>query len=359
MFKNLLEKISHHQESIDSRRDKGEHINIDDDILEEMFSEMKFSGGQNAGRQRREKEILRLQVEKQKIMDRLHYNLKSIDNAEKYPRVHEENAIDIRYDDDSSSFFAGKESVSLGQLLSDGDWGIQYDLDESVPRKVKKKYYVEEAKRRLRQFYDKQISQDNESICSKPEDLRRLDEGIIVEMVVANLFSRLVFDAKPGFSLVPGNAYEDGFLKADFILRTDKQIQRGVHSNSSDGNVIGIQLYAGSSAKKIEKKDQQIQRLLESGKLPFDDLVLVNIPLKGIKQIVVDYLTTMEDGKISPGGPTIFMQISDKERIIRGVLDKFVSDQEIDNIVGVMREHFERDKKIALRSTQGSVVQNT
>jgi len=140
------------------------------------------------------------------------------------------------------------QEVSKGDILTDGDWGLMYYLDsQTMPRMAQKKFFVESAKRELRNLLDEQLSEqdlDSFKIPGQPRgslrgivgsrkmvnksggfNLEKRPEyvGFVAEVIVKNLFQQLRFDGVLDVRVVEGDVYQDAVEKIDFIIHT-KQI---------------------------------------------------------------------------------------------------------------------------------------
>ena len=173
--------------------------------------------------------IFEIQKEKQQIMEELRYNLRCIDNPECKPEREDGDRLVI-YDLEKEVYIykseeGDEQEITLGEILTDGEWGISYYLDpDTIPRDIKKKYFVENAKRKLRKLLDKQIIineinslQTHEQIVEAYLDIeQRLDSevlekgtGIIAEVLLRNFLKKLEID---------------GFLDIDIIDRKSTRL---------------------------------------------------------------------------------------------------------------------------------------
>lgn len=314
-----------------------------------------------------QKEIFNMQVEKQKIMDQLHLELADLDNKEK-PREKLPNQKEISQKENAGEIVyaieAGdkQEEMSLGEIMTDGEWGNDYFLNESVPRNIRKQFIMEKNKRKLRYLYDLQIMRSestNESThVYKREAYKRMKvdkerqrsegeanspEGIIAEKMVRNFLKRITFDYPVNFKITEADAFADMERKCDFFVETEKNKQGVKVKTGEEIKKIGIQYTTNKNA--AEEKEKQIARAkrkmqneagAEKEKEAIEDIVLVVIPLDNIKRLFHEW---QKEGQRS-GGPDKLWDKKTKEQIFIGVMAKALSEKEARDIWSQIEDKF-------------------
>jgi hypothetical protein len=186
-------------------------------------------------------EVLELQKEKREIMDWLHEGLDKIDHNEGVesftydtkPYIVDENLGTMLPD-------GKKETVSLGDITTDGDWGIEYKLLPEVPRSVKKRYVVAEAKRHIAKLLDRQIGivesqreiprraavrekmhlerrkESYDAILHREEG--ELPGGVIAEKMLKTYFEKFEINNDAPFTFEMADISDDVERKIDFYL---------------------------------------------------------------------------------------------------------------------------------------------
>src|SRR3989338_3654115 len=110
-------------------------------------------------------------------MERLHENLRCLDDENCTPERPPKSRL-VTFNEKENKFFVeisddSQESATLGDILTDGDWGLVYYLDpQSVSRMAQKKFFVKSAKRELRDLLDEQL------VAGKPVGLKTAMSGI-------------------------------------------------------------------------------------------------------------------------------------------------------------------------------------
>ncbi|MCI0479096.1 hypothetical protein L0Y59_00955 [Candidatus Uhrbacteria bacterium] len=286
-----------------------------------------------------QRDIVRLQRVKRDIMERLRARLRRIDADEGEPDggrpVKMEAGGLVATDRDGKRF-----PVSTGELLTDGDWGIRYDLDPaSVPKHLRKRYAVAEAKRELQTYLDTQILLQ-ESASGWTHEFKRdtyariLDEreaetamersGLVAERMVKNLLKKASIDFGLDFVIHDVDVYQDVEQKVDFIIRR-RDADRGV--KVEEERRVGIQFTINKTQRAQEKKTKQIERakreLTRGDRI--QDIVLVTMPMDDIR----DMLHAWKRHR-NPGGPDAAWDVETKQRILRGIFSKLIPDEDIE-----------------------------
>jgi len=287
--------------------------------------------------------ILSLQKEKQRIMEWLKARLKNIDSKEV---EYDPSARRIIADQDGRYFWektdGTREPVSLGALLTDGIWDVNYSLDpESVPRIVRKKFFIAQARRLLQRELDKQIAIDqSHSQKSNPRNRQGYKglvmnrenletQGHLAERMVFSYLNKLSLDEDVPFTIEAANVYEDIELKIDFILKVRTR-KRGVAVEgvtSEEARTIGVQFtIASRRSRKLGKLQMAKAKAKETGS-KVEDIVLVKVPLKKLNDLFARWAVNKP-----PGGPDRLWDAEIKQKILRGVLKGLIEEDEIEKI---------------------------
>ncbi|MBT3412829.1 MAG: hypothetical protein HOJ15_01890 [Candidatus Jacksonbacteria bacterium] len=305
-----------------------------DEVEDEYAAAMdKATGGRELSLDAQQ-QVFFWQAVKQNIMDELRSDLRNVDKI-KAP----EGAR--RVEKQGDEYVVDGESVSLGAIMTDGSWGIDYSFDAgSVPKVVRKKYLVEEARRRLQDLLDQQIIADEMDrgynaptydIIKQDKERRVEKPGLIAEKMVEIFLKKLTYDYGVDFDVETADVYQDVEQKLDFIIRR-KSRARGVEVSAREGEEaerLGVQFTIDQTQAKRTAKLKQIDRtknqFRRSGDHPVDDIVLVSVPLDGVKRIFDKWKRTQ-----ASGGPDELWDIKTKERIFRGVMEGVLTVEEID-----------------------------
>lgn len=291
------------------------------------------------------RKIAALQKEKQRIMDWLKARLKGIDGKEtEYDPGARRITTDGRGNYVWEKSDGTQEAVGLGALLTDGIWDVNYALDpETVPRNVRKRFYIAKARRLLQRELDKQIAIDqSQSALSNPRNRQGYKglvmdkevlgtQGHLAERMVFSFLNKLSIDEDVPFSIEASNVYEDIELKIDFILKVRAR-KRGVSVEGTEaegeGRTIGIQFtIASRRSRKFGKLQAAKVRAKETGS-KVEDIILVKIPLKRLTELFAAWSANKQ-----PGGPDQLWDPAVKEKIIRGMLKGMLEQDEIEEVV--------------------------
>jgi hypothetical protein len=312
-------------------------------------------------------EIFDLQKEKQVMMNKLKDELKIIDLEVGELKGEGETNRDVQYREDGNFYIDnnGKlETASLGELVTDASYGIEYNLNSSeVPRDVLKKYAVGRARSRIRSKFDMQLlhskKQEKEREGNKRAEMFKgvieeresgeydknfeIKPGLIFERNMINMVKQLEYDM-PGLDIKINEVdiMKDMDQKIDFII-TVKNIphSRAVEVNESDKleekeSKYGIQFTINPEATK--QKMKQIERSIKydvKDNEKINDLLLVTVPAQG-GEVAKNYREWKKDGMKS-GGPE--KQFSNEVKIdfLKQLLDKIGKE----NIIGKNKNNLE------------------
>jgi hypothetical protein len=290
--------------------------------------------------------IYELQQRKQDIMDQLKAGLAKLDDSAA-PVEQLAGAREVVCDNGSYVCYHGSEPqpITLGELLTDGEWNddnhgiaIKYHLNDSVDRRVRKKYLLEEAKRALRGCLDRQIL-TNEIASRKTDAWKKeayaniaadhengtdkLHSGLIAEKMVRNFLKKVSLDCGGDFEIIEADVYQDVAQKIDFIIHR-KDAGRGVKVAEGDKNHVGVQFTINPQAKK--HKEEQVSRA--NAKLRpedrVDSIVLVTMRLDNVMRIFSEWAKTK-----TAGGPDKLWSAREKTEIFRGLMKNFLTEPEI------------------------------
>ena len=303
--------------------------------------------------------VFELQQEKQAIMKWLHDRLADID-AEKSIEGFEKKENCPHYTVNGDMGVKCEDGkivpVTKGIVATDAEWGIQYSLNAGVPRDVKKQFVVAEAKRAMITLVNKQIGTAEMerpipvSVKGGPIEkylLERHDDykgwankglqnnenvgennfGVIAEIVVSSLMEQLRIDERLPYQLTKGDVFDDNERKIDFFIRIPAHI-RGVKAKADDFQHVGIQFYAGHKNSPVSKQNQINESKERFGLNDIDDIVLISINLKILNNIYHQW----KNSGMKPGGPTQLLITEIREKIFRGVLDRFFEPEAIDEM---------------------------
>lgn len=301
-------------------------------------------------------EVYELQKEKDSVMKWLHESLEAIDNGESVESFGHKNLEQHVVDKylEVGSKDGTLQTVTLGDLVTDGEWGIEYKLEKDVDRSVKKKFVIAEAKREIMNLLNRQIGtvesrreipkwmagglrRHMENIQSTYKTVldrkeRFSQSGFIAETMVETTFRKFQIDNNAPFSFVQADIERDIEEKIDFIIhKTDHM--RGVEVEDEDRQNIGVQFTINPDA--AEHKLQQIKRSKEKFELKdIDDLVLVTLPTIQTKEV---YDRWVKEG-MKPGGPTRLWSAGMEESVFRAVLHDFFKEEQITAMWNESRE---------------------
>lgn len=313
--------------------------------------------------------IFSIQQKKQEIMVWLKGELKKLDDPE---ATHEqpEGTVRVRQRKNGDLYIrqsvdgkSRKIPVTVGELITDADWGIRYYLDpETVPRNIRKQCLVEEAKRRLHDFLDEQLTEevlgrylpkeeeifDEEAQKTKEYKKHRLENlqriyttlrnerqnriergGHIFERMVRNFLRKLIIDHDLACELDKGDIQQDVEQITDFILRKFQR-DRGVGVFESQRPDVIIQVTQNVKPSVLARKGRQVreakERLRQEPETTIADILLVAIPSANGRESLQKW---EENGRL-PGGPERYWTPEFQEQVYRAVLKGFFTPEELD-----------------------------
>lgn len=290
---------------------------------------------------RSKRHIYRSQIKKRNIMRSLKEELKKLDDPAYQPEKLNHQYKVVMEDE---KFFVtndrqDKVELTKGEILTDGDWEMDYFLDpDTVPRSLRKKYLIKRSKSFIELNLNEQLSRIGaggagstnylhllENLNKDPES-RAISMGTVAEIMVKNFFEKLVYDHGLDLEIVQADAEQDSLSKIDFIIKR-RDYHRGVDVETSvQKGAVGIQ-FTLQKADTLRHKKEQINELktdiLSREKL--DDVVVVSIP----GEIVARCFNEWMDNGRRPGGPDKLMTTGDKEIIFNSLVQGILTEEEI------------------------------
>lgn len=242
------------------------------------------------------------------------------------------------------------DTATLGELITDASYGIEYNLEvDKLPRQMIKQYVVAKIKIKLRNLFDQQLLWQAESQAKQQRQSRRVgilkkvikqrapdkyektfghSAGLIFEKNIINLLKQLEYDLPQlNIKIEEVDIIKDMDEKIDFII-TLKNIphHRAVNVEEDakstaviDKKTFGIQFTINPYA--LEHKARQIKEIKQRGitaKEKIDDLLLIRIPA-GCREIISHYRTWQRNGK-PPGGPEKLFEPQTKINFLKELL---------------------------------------
>ena len=274
-------------------------------------------------------EIFSIQQRKQKIMDRLKTDLKALDNPE--AKLERQSGSHLVYGHEGKYFRSPEHGtdaeLTAGEILTDGEWGLKYQLDpETMPRAVRKEFLVREAKRQLMELADQQIIKQEtnrrdvdfgkrEAYIRSAADKRdkKFISGWVAEKMVKNLLTKLAVDEGLDIEVLDTDIYQDIDQKIDFVIRR-KSHNRGVEVETlPTANRLGIQFTTDPRPETKERKLRQIRNSkFQLDKTDhIDDIVLVSIQFGYVQK-----LWNQWKEKELPDGPDKLLDPDIKKQIV-------------------------------------------
>jgi len=213
------------------------------------------------------------------------------------------------------------QKVSQGDLLTDINWGLYYELAKEVPAEFKKQYIEAVYQMEIDKLYDQQLiiqrtKLEREQIDDYlAETYRKVGEaiekggeesaGLLFEKMIKNILSKVAIDLKKyGLKIELATVIEDVEEKIDFIIKHKKNRGVGIEEvEQSEGmeETLGIQFTLKSAkSEDFRHKQRQVARALKNPH-EVDDLILVSVPVEH-DVIFGNYKKWQRHDKL-PGGP--------------------------------------------------------
>ena len=280
--------------------------------IKELYGSENVANPEKTPAQRR---IFNLELEKQKLI------LANESNEFKLPVL----AREIEHEQDNN-FIAKTENnksvkVTFGDLVSDLNWGVYYDL-AGAPVELKKKYLAAYHQNQIANLFDQQLiiqrtelEKDQldqfylETYEKVKADLERgggESAGLLFEKMIHNLLNKIAIDLEQwGIRIEKATVVEDVEEKIDFIIHLPKK-KRGVGFEEIEGDeTLGIQFTLKSAkSEDFRKKQRQVARSLKNLK-EVDDLVLISVPVSH-DEIFSKYKIWQHQDKMAGGPENMF-----------------------------------------------------
>jgi len=300
--------------------------------------------------------VFEMQEKKRLVMDRLKERLRNIDNpfTERQPEARPVKCKEGKY---LCSFKDDEIEVTAGEILTDVEWGLSYELDQkTMPKTLCKRYWVEVAKKELLEILNEQITENEVQYLKSRGDafkayaygeLRHWEQnsedpsisGQYAEREIRNFLRKVAIDLGGEFKVAQGDAHQDVEQKIDFVLimpakgrgfSVDKK--SSAKKDSEDKKYrLGIQFTINADQERVVHKQKQIQKskasLAPTDKI--DDIVLVQMDLKRNWQLVNQWI---KNGK-PPGGPEKEWSDYQKAYALINMLSDFLTANKIDSLL--------------------------
>ena len=298
--------------------------------------------------------IYQIQKQKQELMAKLKEQLRLEDLPNEGMEKQKDKLLVTAYNPETKTATCAlkdgtKVEISLGEIMTDGEWGLEYYLDhESIPRNVRKKYLVEHTKRQLRDYLDSQLIESavssNENYQNSWRNVKRDREsgeipiGIVAEKMIRNFIKKLTYNENLDIDVVETDVWEDINRGIDFIIhRKVNSRYRGVKVEASEKEGVSsdvkpldvaVQFAAGKSTRAFKKKKlRNIQKTLNNLR-PEDrigDVIFLRVFIDDLRQ---NYEKWLE--KRVPGGPDSPMNDRLKKTLFDAIFhgDMALQDQE-------------------------------
>ncbi|MBN1326104.1 hypothetical protein JW977_03970 [Candidatus Falkowbacteria bacterium] len=247
-----------------------------------------------------------------------------------------------------------KRYLMPGDLFSDMEWGVYYDLNHDVIAAEYRKKYDKFRKKYLETFYQRKIEHlateqlliqrleidkigDRDYYLGQAytaihERLKKEDEGgdeqagFLFEKMIKGILTKIATDLgeKHNFSVQNTSIIDDVELKADLVVNLPQK-NRGVGVEESK-KAKGIQLtLVDKNDAKFRRKVEQVQKIKEQikkkvglgGKIEIDDLVLLEVEV-GNKDIMSKYNQWVA-GKKNSGGPENLFSVNQILEFLGGI----------------------------------------
>jgi hypothetical protein len=244
--------------------------------------------------------------------------------------------------------------LTPGDLLSDMEWGVYYDLNHDVVAAEYRKKYDKFRKKYLEAFYQQKIEKlateqlliwrlEIDKIADrdyylgqaytavyerlkKENEAEGLSAGFLFEKMIGGILKKIAVDLgeKWKFSVQKASVIEDVELKADLVINLPER-NRGVGIEESK-KIKGIQLtLIEKDNEKFRRKVEQVQKVKEKikkskglgEKIEIDDLVLLEVEV-GNRDVLSKYDAWLKNDK-SAGGPESYFSINQVMEFLSGI----------------------------------------
>lgn len=308
--------------------------------------------------------IYDLQRQKQRIVQEAEQRILNLDNpkffAEKDPRTrlvtreNEKYYCHIEGENDEIE----KTEIKPSEMLTDPYWGNRYHLDPHViPRKLRGKYFIEEAKSRLTLLTEKQIIADELTNKAKggPDKKERegygflkknlykkakvvfkyLPAGILAELMATNFIRKkalaIEYDNENAPEDSPFNVF-DADPHYDIRRKTDLIVS---YKNRRTGVQLTLAPEDPEKKKKVEDASKYLYKRIPQPPLryvaehPFDSIVFVSLTKIQPKEYKETYEKWVKEGR-RPGGPDKLWSSDTQKYIFKGIMKDIMPPEEIE-----------------------------
>ncbi|RJO59575.1 hypothetical protein C4546_01720 [Candidatus Parcubacteria bacterium] len=233
-----------------------------------------------------------------------------------------------------------RQELTLGDLLTDGEWGLKYYFDKRVSKEVKSAYLQAEAKREMQQAYNQALllqetenpkldKLTRETYQRILNDLETGQEhfGLQIERAVKNFFKKISIN-HDFFKVYDADVKQDVQDKIDFIIANVHHLQGlEVQEDPSAKKQIDVQFTTNLAPENIWKKSTQLQKVkARSGDLPANAIkALVKMDGRDFR-----FFHNRWQAKKTPGGPDRAWRPGTKWTLFQQAMRKFLSSEEID-----------------------------
>lgn len=265
------------------------------------------------------------------------------DSVESFEK--QDGAFELQQDDDGSFFTRAKGgavfTLSKGEVLAAGEWGVWWKFANSVSEDVQKEVMSHQVRRVIAEEYDAQLTAFGKANTLLDDHMRdtytRIEEqnrslntmppGILAERMLLSFLTKEMHDGELEFSIERADVYEDVERKIDFII-TVADHRRGVEVDEPNHHQrIGIQFTTSERSDLNEHKTKQIKRVHKIGlqRAHVDDLVLISLPIAEVEPSFEawyrdDAGNARSERKRDPRGPDALWSDETKQAIIDALI---------------------------------------
>lgn len=320
-------------------------IKFEKKVLETAPAKKELVGQKRTDK--KQKILDRLANLKRQKMENLHISLKNLDEGEPIKEFENEARRVVYYDEYRKEYFTEKngeiKTVSIGDILSDYAWGINYvpdgEMVEPAYRTITKRILANETRRDLEKIHDQELVGKKEEVsfsfirfkkawenANKKEKESIMGQlGFIAEITVRELLSRVGYNHNLDFIVSRATIEEDREFKYDFKIHTRHRI-RGVDVTGRPLiKSLGVDLKAISSQKNI-----YLDKTKKGKRIGVDEIIILKVPGKEIADVFKKWVSSDEPS----GGPEQFLSRDLKIQILKAVTKDLVEigDEKIEGI---------------------------
>lgn len=301
-----------------------------------------------------QREVYTIQQRKQEVMAGLKETLRRLDDPQAEWEVPEgarvvtrEGAHYVWVDERGKRY-----EVTLGTLITDGEWGLTYHLDPATaPRADRKRYFVADARRQIADLLDEQIA--TEEVRTKSSGAARAswgiilrhrliqnggeivqqDAGVVAELTMQGVLERAVIDDGVEIRVQRADVFQDAEQKIDFIIQRQRHHRGASVEGDTQLSRVGVQ-FTIATASTLRKKRNRFAQVKEDV-LPelreherIDDMVLVRF---NIPNVVQQYHAWVRMGR-PPGGPLYGWAQKEAGTLLSGFLAGMFSAGELQQV---------------------------